>query len=51
MDYQTLLVRNKNRIALVKMNRPERMNALGYELRADLLACLETLARNDQSVN
>jgi 2-(1,2-epoxy-1,2-dihydrophenyl)acetyl-CoA isomerase len=48
MAYQTLLVDKKDRIALVRMNRAERMNALGSELRADLLACFEDLARDDE---
>lgn len=48
MNTQTLLIDKKEGIAIVKMNRPDRMNALGVELRTDLLACFDDLARDDQ---
>jgi 2-(1,2-epoxy-1,2-dihydrophenyl)acetyl-CoA isomerase len=43
MHYQTLLVEIKEHIALVRMNRPERMNALALDLRTELTACLNGL--------
>jgi 2-(1,2-epoxy-1,2-dihydrophenyl)acetyl-CoA isomerase len=48
MDYKTLLVNKKNGLSIVTMNRPERMNALGLELRTDLLASLADLGRDDE---
>lgn len=49
MDYQTLLVEKKEHLAVVRMNRPERMNALALDLRTELTACLNGLG-NDPSV-
>jgi 2-(1,2-epoxy-1,2-dihydrophenyl)acetyl-CoA isomerase len=43
MNYQTLLVEIKEHTALVRMNRPERMNALALDLRTELTACLNGL--------
>ena len=43
MDYLTLLVEKKEAIAVVRMNRPERMNALALDLRTELTACLNAL--------
>jgi 2-(1,2-epoxy-1,2-dihydrophenyl)acetyl-CoA isomerase len=47
MDYQTLLSETQDGIALIRMNHPKKMNALGAELRKDLLACLEALDRDE----
>lgn len=49
MDYQTLLVEKKEYLAVVRMNRPERMNALALDLRTELTACLNGLG-DDPSV-
>jgi 2-(1,2-epoxy-1,2-dihydrophenyl)acetyl-CoA isomerase len=46
MHYPTLLLERKEGVGLVKMNRPERMNALSADLRADLLACLHDLGQD-----
>lgn len=48
MNYPTLLLEKKERIAIVRMNRPERMNALAADLRTDLLACLDELGRDQE---
>lgn len=47
MTYQTLLRETHDGIALIRMNHAKKMNALGAELRTDLLACLESLARDE----
>ena len=36
MDYQTITYRNRNGIALIRLNRPELMNALNAQMRAEL---------------
>ena len=45
MDYSTLLCERHAGIALIRMNQAKKMNALGFELRKDLLACLDALNR------
>jgi 2-(1,2-epoxy-1,2-dihydrophenyl)acetyl-CoA isomerase len=49
MNFTTLLSEKNDGIGLIRMNQPERMNALSADLRADLLACLGDMGR-DQSV-
>lgn len=47
MEYETLLVEISDRIATVRMNRLESMNALEFQLRADLADCFGELAGRD----
>ena len=47
MNYQTLLVNILDHVAMVRMNRAESINALEYELRVDLVNCLQTLSKDD----
>ena len=44
MEYQFLDVSTADGIARVKLNRPERRNALSLELMRELTSCLDTLA-------
>ena len=39
MDYETLILDLNDHVATVRMNRPESMNALEYQLRVDLVSC------------
>lgn len=43
MDYRTLLVEKKEHIALVTLNRPDRLNAINYEMRSEFLHLLDEL--------
>jgi 2-(1,2-epoxy-1,2-dihydrophenyl)acetyl-CoA isomerase len=49
MNYSTLLLEKKDGIGLIRMNQPQKMNALSADLRADLLACLDDMGR-DQAI-
>jgi enoyl-CoA hydratase len=40
MDYQTLIVEKKDTVLVVTLNRPERLNALNYQLAMDLESVL-----------
>jgi len=40
MDYQNILVETRGRVGVVRLNRPERMNALNDALAAELAAAL-----------
>lgn len=48
MHYETLLVDVKDQIAMVQMNRPGSMNALEYQLRADLIDCLMKVSESNE---
>ena len=47
MAYETLLYEQRNAIGYVKVNRPEKLNALNRKVMEELLACLRELQAND----
>ena len=49
-SYETLLVENKGRVALITLNRPDKMNAWSRKLEQEFLAALEQL-NGDPSVH
>jgi methylglutaconyl-CoA hydratase len=48
--YSTLLVENDGRIARVTLNRPEKRNAISFELVADLMRALDEIERSPAQV-
>jgi methylglutaconyl-CoA hydratase len=46
MDYKTLHVANDSGIATITLNRPDKRNAISYELIADLLAALDEVGHS-----
>jgi enoyl-CoA hydratase len=48
-SYETLLVERRGRVAVITINRPQKMNALNIQTRAEGAAALEEL-REDESV-
>jgi methylglutaconyl-CoA hydratase len=46
MDYKTLHVTTKAHVTTITLNRPEKRNAISYELIDDLLAALEEVERS-----
>ncbi len=48
-SYETLLVERRGRVALITINRPQKMNALNIQTRAEGAAALEEL-RDDEEV-
>lgn len=48
MAFDTLLVDIDDSIALVRLNRPDALNALSRHLMAELVACLAELDQNDK---
>ena len=43
MNYSTILIEQEEAVAVVKINRPQAMNALNQEVLLELLAALEEL--------
>ncbi len=50
MTFDTLLYEVRDGVALITLNRPERMNTLGGSMKDDLRAAFLDLARNDANV-
>jgi enoyl-CoA hydratase len=48
MAYETLLYEQRNAIGYVKVNRPEKLNALNRKVMEELLACFRELQANDE---
>jgi len=47
MTYETLLLERDVRVALIRLNRPEALNALNAKLMDELSSCVEALDRDD----
>lgn len=45
MDYRTILCAQQDGVAVITLNRPEVMNALNVQMRAELLHALRALAQ------
>ncbi len=50
MNYQTLLVENRNKIAFVTVNRPDKLNAMNAQAKAELKQVFESI-KNDSAVD
>ncbi len=50
MDYRTLQLTYDGRVATITLNRPEKRNAINFELIDDLLRSLEEVAKSDALV-
>ena len=46
-DYQTLIVEQKDAVVLVRLNRPEALNALNQQLLTELGAVLDQAEADD----
>jgi enoyl-CoA hydratase len=47
MNYETILVEKRGAVAVLTINRPEKLNALGHKVHAEGVAALEELRRDD----
>jgi len=47
-DYQTILVEKRGNIAILTINRPDKLNALAHQVHAEGVAALEELRRDDE---
>lgn len=50
MSYKTLQLAQEDRVATITLNRPEKRNAISYELIDELLAALDKVASSDARV-
>ncbi len=48
MAYETLIVDSKDHICLIKLNRPDALNALNTQLLGELCTALEIADANDK---
>ena len=49
MDYETLLVEKQEGVWIVTLNRPERLNALNYQLAVDLEDVVDKIAEDEEA--
>jgi enoyl-CoA hydratase/carnithine racemase len=47
MSYETLILERQGRVALIRLNRPQALNALNAKLMEELSACVEMLDQDD----
>ena len=47
MQHETILVEKKDGVAVITLNRPEKLNAVNLEMRLEILDTLEDLAVDD----
>src|SRR5688572_10887232 len=47
MAYETILVEQRNRVRLITLNRPDKLNALSPELNSELAAALQEANSDD----
>ncbi|MBA3915827.1 MAG: enoyl-CoA hydratase/isomerase family protein [Acidobacteriales bacterium] len=50
MDYKTLSVTDSSGVSLITLNRPEKRNAISFQLVDELLAALDTIEHSDAQV-
>src|SRR5213593_611149 len=48
MAYESLILESRGRVAVLTVNRPEKLNALDIRTRAEILAAFEELARENE---
>ncbi len=48
MEWETILFELKQNVGVITLNRPERFNALNFQLGDDLIAALEECRMNSQ---
>lgn len=49
-DYETLILDIEDGLAIIRLNRPERLNALSNALKAELLQAIRQIAKPDSGV-
>src|SRR4051812_13419174 len=47
MSYETILVETKGKVGVIRLNRPQALNALNAQLNADLTAAIDTFEADD----
>jgi enoyl-CoA hydratase len=49
MNFETILVENRDSIALVTLNRPDKLNAMSMMLKAELIRALQELDKDEKT--
>ena len=47
-NYETILVEKRGSVAVLTINRPEKLNALGHQVHSEGVSALEELRKDDQ---
>lgn len=48
MNYETILVEKRGNVAILTINRPDKLNALGYKVHQEGVAALEELRKDEE---
>lgn len=48
MKYETIALKKQNHIAILTLNRPEKLNAVSHQMTIDLLSAIEDVAKDDE---
>lgn len=48
MDFQTIILKKEDHIATLILNRPERLNALNWQMTEEMIAGIEEVSRDDE---
>lgn len=48
MDYETIVLKKQNNIAILTFNRPEKLNAVNHQMTVDLLSAINDVAKDNE---
>ena len=49
MSYETIIVETKGKVGIIRLNRPQALNALNAQVNADMTAAIDAFEADDTS--